>query len=61
MSRSRVGILSAAAAVLLLTTACGGGGGTQAAGNCTPKHQFSTMEKGTLTVGVYDLPPYAMT
>jgi polar amino acid transport system substrate-binding protein len=67
MSRSRVGsavstALIGAAAVLLLTTACGGGGGgTEAAGNCTPKHQFSTIEKGTLTVGVYDLPPYAMT
>lgn len=62
MSRTRVGVaVLSAAALLFLTTACGGGGGTQAAGNCTPKHQFSTIEKGTLTVGVYDLPPYSMT
>ncbi|HEY0575905.1 MAG TPA: ABC transporter substrate-binding protein [Pseudonocardia sp.] len=64
MSRSRLGvaIIGAGAALLLLTTACGGGGGApQAAGSCTPKHQFSTIEKGTLTVGVYDIPPYATT
>jgi polar amino acid transport system substrate-binding protein len=53
-------MISAGAAVLLLTTACGGGA-PQAAANCTPKHQFATIEKGTLTVGVYDLPPYATT
>ena len=63
MSRSRLGvaIIGAGAALLLLTTACGGGGAPQATSNCTPKHQFSTLEKGTLTVGVYDIPPYATT
>ncbi|HTF52966.1 MAG TPA: ABC transporter substrate-binding protein [Pseudonocardia sp.] len=64
MSRSRLGvaIIGAGAALLLLATACGGGGGApQAAGNCTPKHQFSTIEQGTLTVAVHDLPPYSGT
>jgi polar amino acid transport system substrate-binding protein len=65
MSRSRMtpkvvtAIVGAGAALLM--TACGGGAPSGAQANCTPKHQFETMEKGTLTVGVYDLPPYAMT
>ena len=65
MSRSRIALAIASAGVALLMVACGsggGGGGTpQAQGNCTPQHQFSTITKGTLTVGAFDLPPYAMT
>jgi polar amino acid transport system substrate-binding protein len=62
MSRSRIALVLSVSATLLLT-ACGGddGGGSSAAAGCTPEHTFDTVSKGTLTVGVYDLPPYAMT
>jgi polar amino acid transport system substrate-binding protein len=53
-----------AAAVVLaaatFVTACGGSGGAGNAvsGGCKPAHPFSTVEKGTLTVSVFDLPPF---
>lgn len=63
MFRSRIVVAIACAGAALLLGACGGGGGSapQAQGGCTPKHQFSTITKGTLTVGAFDLPPYSMT
>ena len=64
MFRSRIALAIASAGAALLMAACGGGGGSAppaAQGNCTPKHQFSTITKGTLTVGAFDLPPYSMT
>ncbi|GAB3700014.1 substrate-binding periplasmic protein [Mariniluteicoccus flavus] len=53
----------AAAATALVTvaalSACGGGAsGGAAQANCTPKHQFETVKKGSLTVAFYDLPPF---
>ena len=61
MSRSRIGVAISVGATLLLTT-CGGDGGTASADpDCTPEHQFETVTEGTLTVGLVDLPPYAMT
>ena len=63
MSRSRIALVLSVSATLLLT-ACGGddgGSSSSAAAGCTPEHTFDTVSKGTLTVGVYDLPPYAMT
>jgi len=66
MPRSRVGVAISVSAALLLT-ACGGdddgGGGDSntAASDCTPEHEFETATDGTLTVGLVDLPPYAMT
>jgi polar amino acid transport system substrate-binding protein len=49
-------VVVAAAAAL---TACGGSsGGSDAASGCKPAHEFSTVEKGTLTVATYDLPPF---
>jgi polar amino acid transport system substrate-binding protein len=52
-----------AAAVVLAVgaslTACGGSGGSGAAASgCKPAHEFSTVEKGTLTVSTFDLPPF---
>ena len=63
MFRSRIALTIAGACAALLMAACGGGesAAPQAQGNCTPKHQFSTITKGTLTVGAFDLPPYSMT
>ncbi|WP_448612847.1 ABC transporter substrate-binding protein [Modestobacter sp. URMC 112] len=61
MSRSRIGIAISVGAILVLA-ACGGDGGTTAANaDCTPEHEFETVTEGTLTVGLVDLPPYAMT
>ena len=62
MPRYRIGMALGATAALLLT-ACGGGdgGGSAASSDCTPEHEFTTVSEGTLTVGVFDLPPYAMT
>jgi polar amino acid transport system substrate-binding protein len=59
MFRSRIAVAIACAALLL--SACGGADAPQAQGDCTPKHQFSTITEGTLTVGAFDLPPYSMT
>lgn len=50
--------------ILLLLTGCGGDGAAtnnNVAADCEPEHEFETIEEGTLTVGVYDLPPYAST
>ncbi|MER5673713.1 substrate-binding periplasmic protein [Pseudonocardia alni] len=40
---------------------CGSGSGSAAGQGCTPAHQFPTISGGTLTVGVYDLPPFIST
>jgi polar amino acid transport system substrate-binding protein len=63
MFRSRIALAIAGATAALLLAACGGGetAAPPAQGNCTPKHQFSTITPGTLTVGAFDLPPYSMT
>jgi polar amino acid transport system substrate-binding protein len=64
MFRSRTALAIASAGAALLMAACGGGESAAppaAQGNCTPKHQFSTITPGTLTVGAFDLPPYSMT
>jgi polar amino acid transport system substrate-binding protein len=47
---------------LTVLAACGGNapsGGPAVAENCTPAHQFSTVEKGALRVSSFDLPPYS--
>lgn len=53
--------LVCAAAVAMASTmaACGGGSSSSVASDCTPAHQFSTVKKGTLTVALYDLPPFS--
>ncbi|NLT26633.1 MAG: amino acid ABC transporter substrate-binding protein, partial [Microbacteriaceae bacterium] len=55
-----------AAASLFGLTACAGGGASggaggagEAGGECTPKHEFSTIKDGELSVVLYDLPPFA--
>lgn len=61
MSRSRIALAICVSAALLLT-ACGGNDrGGSVASDCKPAHKFDTVSPGTLTVGVYDLPPYAKT
>jgi polar amino acid transport system substrate-binding protein len=65
LTRLRAGT-AISAGLLVLLAACGGGssGGSSASGgnsNCKPAHKVSTIKSGTLTVGVYDLPPYAST
>lgn len=61
MNRTRMALAIVCAAGALTLSACGGSSTSSASANCTPKNQFDTIEKGTLTVAVYDLPPYAMT
>ncbi len=53
--------LACAAAVALTGTlaACGGGSDSSVAADCKPAHEFTTIKKGTLTVSLYDLPPFA--
>lgn len=60
MSRSRIAVAIVSAGAALLMTACGGEA-PRATGDCTPRHQFDTITEGTLTVGVFDLPPYSTT
>lgn len=50
-----VAVLLTAAASL---TACGSGSGSTVAAGCKPAHQVTTVNKGTLTVATYDLPPF---
>lgn len=61
-------MIAASAAVLLATTlaGCASGNGSNnnagAGGNnadCTPKYEFTTVAEGTLTVALYDLPPFS--
>jgi polar amino acid transport system substrate-binding protein len=61
MSRSRIALAISVSAALLLTACGGSSSGSSSASSCTPAHKFDTIAKGELTVGVYDLPPYAMT
>lgn len=55
-----------AAAALAMSTAllaaCSGGedGDSPAADDCSPKHEFSTVEDGVLTVATYEFPPHTV-
>lgn len=40
-------------------TGCAPGGTGEVAADCTPKHEFTTISEGTLSVVLYDLPPFA--
>lgn len=50
--------VAAASAIALGLSGCGGGANSQAASDCKPAHEFSTIKEGILTVGVYELPPF---
>ncbi|MFE4835666.1 substrate-binding periplasmic protein [Arthrobacter sp. NPDC056691] len=51
--------LSAAAGLLALAlSGCSPTAGAAVDPSCTPKHQFSTITKGTLTVAAYDFAPH---
>jgi polar amino acid transport system substrate-binding protein len=60
MIRPRFAACLFAGALTLSLTACGGGS-SSVNSNCKPAHNFSTISKGTITVGVYDLPPFIST
>lgn len=54
--------ITATAAVVLAASsaaACSSSSTSGPSSNCKPAHQFSTIEKGSLTVAGYDLPPYS--
>ena len=60
-NRIAAGSIAALAALSLAACSNGGGGGGEAAGggeDCTPAHEFETIEPGVLTVASYDYPPY---
>lgn len=50
--------LATTAVTMLSLAACGSDSGNAGVANCTPAHQFSTIAQGTLTVSVFDLPPF---
>lgn len=52
-------ICAAALAMAGTMAACGGASDSTVSANCTPAHDFSTVNKGTLTVALYDLPPFS--
>ncbi len=53
--------LACAAALAMASTmaACGGSSDSTVSSDCKPAHDFPTVKKGTLTVALYDLPPFA--
>jgi polar amino acid transport system substrate-binding protein len=58
--RPRLAACLLAGALVVSLTACGGGS-SSVASDCKPAHNFSTVSKGTVTAGVYDLPPFIST
>ncbi|WP_432246084.1 substrate-binding periplasmic protein (plasmid) [Arthrobacter sp. G.S.26] len=42
-------------------TACSRNAESTVSSDCKPKHQFSTVEQGKLTVGITEIPPYSYT
>ncbi len=59
--RHSITVTLAALVALPALAACGGNassGSTSAAKGCTPAHQFTTVQKGTLKVASFDLPPF---
>ncbi len=57
-------LLLAGIALSLTVAACGGsdsndGGGDEAAGDCTPAHEVTTVKDGYLTVAAYEYPPFS--
>ena len=38
---------------------CGGSSDSDVSSSCKPAHEFPTVKKGTLTVALYDLPPFS--
>ncbi|MDJ0460019.1 ABC transporter substrate-binding protein [Arthrobacter sp. NQ7] len=59
-SRARYGAAAAVAfaGLALALSGCGSNAGAAADPSCTPKHQFSTINPGTLTVAAYDFAPH---
>lgn len=57
---SRGAALGASAALVLSVSACGSSSGNTVAEDCTPEHEFSTVNEGQLTVAAYEFPPHTM-
>ncbi|RRJ87940.1 amino acid ABC transporter substrate-binding protein [Gulosibacter macacae] len=57
--RKMITALVATAALAVTLTGCAGGGSGDVAADCQPKHEFSTIKDGTLSVVLYDLPPFS--
>jgi len=59
-----VSVVSAVLVVVLVGCGSDEGGGSQASSGgssgCTPKHEFSTIKEGTLSVAAYVSPPYTV-
>lgn len=54
-------IIVAALVAPTMLAACGSSSDSgNKSSSCTPKHSFTTVTKGTLTVAGYDLPPYGV-
>jgi polar amino acid transport system substrate-binding protein len=62
MTRRKTGTVVLGACLTLTLAACGSeDASSTVAADCTPAHEFETVEEGTLTVALVDLPPYAST
>ena len=60
MKLRRMTIVAACLTTAASLTACAGGASESTVkADCTPAHSFPTIEKGTLTVVLYDLPPFS--
>ena len=58
--KARMLIAVVAAAITVVAAGCGSDdddSDSSVAANCTPKHQFTTLKQGTLTVSSYSYPP----
>lgn len=57
----RTAAAAVAATLALVFAGCSGGsGGSSAPADCTPQHQFKTIDEGTLTVATYVFPPHTL-
>lgn len=56
-----VSVAVLALALSASATACAREAESTVASDCEPKHQFSTIEEGQLTVGITEIPPYSYT
>lgn len=61
MNLRRMTIVAACLSTAASLTACAGSGSSDSTvkADCTPAHTFPTIDKGALTVVLYDLPPFS--
>ena len=56
---SLIALTAAAGVAAAVLTGCGPSGVGEVAADCQPKHEFTTISEGTLSVVLYDLPPFS--